>query len=141
MFAMLPTVFHRAARSSFFMAALCAAVLLLPGCGNSGRPPMGSVHGRVTLDGKPLAGASVVFKPDDGGHESTAVTNAEGEYVLKYIRDDLGCAVGMNSVRISKLRSHDATSEILPKKYNQMTTLKQEVKSGDNPIDFPLSSK
>ena len=117
------------------------ALISFAGCGNDGRPPLGRVHGQVTLDDQPLAGAGVVFKPEAGGRESTAVTNAEGEYVLKYIRDDVGGVVGKNTVRINKQRSHDPSSEILPAKYNKNTVLEADVKPGDNKIDFPLTSR
>ena len=33
---------------------------LIAGCGKSSRPSLGTVHGRVTIDGKPLAHANVV---------------------------------------------------------------------------------
>jgi len=121
-----------------------AAVLaLIPtGCGGSAdRPPLGQVHGRVTLDGKPLAKVAVVFQPVDGpGRQSSAVTDANGDYVLKYIRDDLGATVGKNSVRISKQKGHDLETETVPLKYNQQTTLTVDVQPGENEIPFDLTS-
>jgi len=42
------------------------------------------VQGRVTIDGKPLAGKTVKFVPEPGtpGQGAGATTNAEGEYTL-----------------------------------------------------------
>jgi hypothetical protein len=114
---------------------------LIGGCNKSDRPPLANVHGHVTFDGKPIAGATVIFAPAAGGRQSRGVTNDQGEYVLTYIRSDMGGAVGKNSVSISKQKTHDPMSEILPRKYNHDTTLTAEVKSGANEIDFPLSSK
>jgi hypothetical protein len=111
------------------------------GCFRSDWPRLASVHGRVTLDGKPVSGATVVYAPAAGGRQSSGVTNEQGEYVLKYIRENAGGAVGMNSVRISKQKTHDPRSETLPLKYNRDTTLTAEVKPGTNEIDFPLASK
>ena len=121
------------------MTVLCGTCLLAAaGCGNHGRA---GVHGRVTLDGDPLVGAGVVFKPESGGRESRGVTDASGDYILQYIRNDLGGTIGKNTVRITKQLSHDPASEILPEKYNKKTTLTADVKSGDQEIDFPLTSK
>jgi hypothetical protein len=68
----------------------CAALgllLLAAGCGDGG-PTLVPVHGRVTLDGKPLAGKSVRFHPDPGtpGSGAGANTDADGNYTLLAIR-------------------------------------------------------
>jgi hypothetical protein len=115
-------------------------VLVSAGCGSKDRPALGQVHGRVTLDGKPLAHAGVVFQPESGVRESSGATNAKGEYILKYIRNDLGGAVGKNIVRISTMRNYDPDTEIVPENYNKNTTLTAEVKPGDNEINFDLVS-
>jgi len=56
---------------------------LSAGCADHGTP-LYPVHGRVTLDGKPLAGKTVKFIPDAGtpGQGAGATTNAEGRYTL-----------------------------------------------------------
>ena len=102
---------------------------------------MGRVHGRVTLDGKPVSGATVVFSPVAAGRRSQGKTNDNGEYTLTYIRDEQGAAVGTNNVRISKMPSHDLKSEVIPANYNQAPDQKRKVKPGDNQIDFDLHSK
>ncbi len=53
------------------------------GCSSDG-PPLAPVHGRVTLDDKPLAGKTLKFIPDAGtpGQGAGATTNAEGQYTL-----------------------------------------------------------
>ncbi len=95
----------------------------------------------MTLDGKPLAGAAVVFVPVGGGRESGGITDANGEYFVKYLRDEAGATIGKNRVRITRQQSHDPGSEIVPAKYNRNTTLEREVTSGGNEIDFPLQSQ
>jgi hypothetical protein len=52
------------------------------GCGGVKYVP---VSGVVTLDGKPLANAMVLFQPigDQGGVGSTAKTDSEGRYKLE----------------------------------------------------------
>lgn len=68
-------------RTGAYLAALLAA--LAAGCSDDG-PRLEPVRGRVTLDGKPLAGKTVKFVPDAGtpGQGAGATTNAEGEYTL-----------------------------------------------------------
>jgi hypothetical protein len=123
------------------VAVACGLGLLaIAGCGNAGRPTLGQVHGCVTLDGKPLADAKIIFKSQEAKvRESWAFTDASGEYVLKYLRDIMGGTVGRNSVRISKPREN-ARGEMLPEKYNTSTTLTADVKRGDNEINFDLTS-
>ena len=60
------------------------ALLLLAyvGCSSSG-PDIAYVSGRVTMDGKPLAQATVVFIPEDG-RPAGARTDADGRYVLNF---------------------------------------------------------
>lgn len=119
------------------------AAMLLPlvtGCTKDGRPPLSAVHGRVTLDGKPLAHASVVFHPASGVRESGGTTDENGEYQLKYIGDVMGGAVGSNTVRITKQLTPDPSSQIVPARYNTNSTLVKDVIVGDNPIDFDLTS-
>jgi len=122
-------------------AVACLTLLVLSGCGQSDRPPLGTVHGTVTLDGKPLAGASLVFEPVERGRASTAVTDADGRYELIYIRQDKGAKVGAHRVRITAANPDSAKAELLPLRYNAQSVLKAEVKPGDNCIDFPLTSK
>ena len=63
--------------------ACVAAAVGVAGCGDDG-PRLVPVHGRVTLDGKPLAGKTVRFVPDPGtpGQGAGATTDAEGSYTL-----------------------------------------------------------
>jgi hypothetical protein len=146
------TVSHRilfplpvAARSFILVGPSRFAILVLGvlsvgsigGCKGNQSP----VHGRVTLDGKPLARATVVFVPVVRGKESRGVTNDNGEYILKYIREEQGGTVGKNRVQITKLRTHAESSDLVPAKYNRETTLSAEVTFGDNVFDFALSSK
>ncbi len=116
---------------------LCAAVL--SGCSHGTRPPLGTVHGRVTLDGQPLPGAGVVFEPEGRGRASMGVTDTGGNYTLNYIRDIQGAGVGWHSVRITAGDPVTGKPEPVPARYNVKTELRKEVKTGDNEINFDLS--
>src|SRR5438309_11878761 len=84
-----------------------AGVVLLAagGCADKDAFPLVPVSGRITLDGQPLAGASVFFKPQGktpgfGAHGST---DADGRYVLTAARlNKPGTAIGEYTVAISK---------------------------------------
>ena len=124
------------------------ACLLVAGCsgGPDDQPELGTVHGKVTLDGKPLSEASVTFQPENG-RPSTAVTDAEGNYELTYINQQ-GAAVGKHTVRISKSEvKRDGQGEIisakerLPAQYNKHSSLTKQVNAGKNSIDLPLKSQ
>lgn len=120
-----------------------ALFLLVPaGCGSSG-PPLGTVKGKVTLNGEPLEFASVRFQPTAaGGKPSSGYTDAEGNYELRFTKDRNGAMVGTHKVRISTFaQSNDGKAPIperVPQEYNDQTTLEREVVAGDNTHDFEL---
>ena len=62
---------------------LTLLVFVAVGCSSNG-PPLAPVSGRVTVDGKPLAGKTLKFVPEPGtpGQGAGATTNANGEYSL-----------------------------------------------------------
>jgi hypothetical protein len=115
--------------------------LAAAGCNQSTRPELGFVHGKVTLDGKPVKGAGVGFRPKSGARESTGSTDAEGNYVLHYIREINGAAVGLHTVRISTGDIPRGIPELVPEKYNTKSNLQKEVIAGDNEINFELTTK
>ena len=126
---------------AFFYLLLSMIFLPVFGCGNGDRPCLGTVHGTVTLDGKPLADAALIFEPLDPGRASTGKTDDKGHYELIYIRQDKGAKVGSHKVRI-RAEDPDANGkELLLPRYHSETILTAEVSSGDNTIDFPLTSK
>jgi hypothetical protein len=126
-------------KHALLAASLCCCMLLL-GCGRGTRPTLGTVHGRVTLDGKPLAGAGVVFMPENKGRDSMGVTDSEGNYSLTYIRNDQGAAVGWHVIQITAGDPITGKPEPVPECYNLKTTLRREVKAGGNEINFDLTT-
>jgi hypothetical protein len=111
------------------------------GCSSGDRPPLGTVHGKITLDGKPLPRANVGFVPTTGGRESWGVSDTDGNYVIRYLRDIMGAKVGVHTVRISTARDRALTTETVPSRYNVKSILQKEVAAGDNVIDFDLTTK
>ena len=78
-------------------------VFLLSGCSGKKVPQLTAVRGTVTLDGEPLAGATVTFAQQDGGGRSaSAVTSDSGEYQLRYLPGYSGAIPGEYNVTIRK---------------------------------------
>src|SRR5687767_15247267 len=107
------------------MRLLAVLMLVLVGCGPSG-PEIASVSGRVTMDGKPLANATVVFIPENG-RPAGATTDADGRYELNFNEYREGAIPGKNMVRISTQRdptpgeegkSIPGSKETVPAKYH-----------------------
>ena len=122
-----------------FMIAACAAFTLVSGCsGSSDQPEVGEVSGTVTLDGKPVAGVNVVFKPDLG-RAAAGNTDAEGRYTLQYLEGVEGTKLGPNTVSFDW--PPGATNAVgIPAKYNGDAAFKFDVKSGSNTFDLKMES-
>ena len=135
---------------------LVLGLLLTAGCGGSGVAP---VSGTVTLNGKPLAHATVVFQPDGDGKNpgpgSSGTTDENGRYSLRVMTTNAaGALVGRHKVSITAYAG-DAEGEssaptttttlirkaLIPPEYNAQTTLTFEVPSGGSTsADFNLKS-
>jgi hypothetical protein len=114
-------------------------ILLALGC--SASPSLAPVSGKVTRNGKPLAGASVAFQPvvaTNPGPNSHAKTDASGFYELKVVGDDKpGAVVGVHRVYVTPPSKEDpAKMKILirPKQFD-FTVPAEGTKSAD--FDLP----
>jgi hypothetical protein len=75
-------------------------VLTLTGCGGvPDQPPLGTVTGVITLDGKPLEFVEVSFSPEVG-RPSDGETNSLGEYELSYVQNTKGAKVGKHTIMV-----------------------------------------
>jgi hypothetical protein len=117
------------------------AVATLIGCSGSKQPPLGSVEGCVTLDGKPLAAAAVLFTPAGPGRTSIGITDSAGRYSLNYLRDIKGADLGRHTVRITTATDDNGGKERLPRRYHAKSQLTASVEPGSNHYDFPLTSQ
>ena len=119
--------------------------VLAPGCGSKG-PPLGDVEGTITLDGKPLSGATVEFQPDSGA-PSYGESDANGSYELYFTVRRTGALLGPHTVRIitgGEITNEEGITvrvpERLPEKYNYSSELRRTVEKGENVFDFELRS-
>lgn len=124
---------------------------LLTGCGNS----LASVQGTITLDGKPIAGSAdvrgtVTYYPKQGnGIPAVGIINPNGRYEMSTV-SEVGVPPGSYDVAVSATRiivpepgATPSGRPITPRRYasSKESNLHAEVQSGDNTIDFELSSK
>jgi hypothetical protein len=154
----VPPRFFRADTARLGLARwLAAAALLVPllGCGQSG-PRLVPVTGLVTLDGTPVAGAGVMFKPAGAGNlpPASATTDAEGKFSLATLNQP-GAALGEYQVSVVKQETSGVgefgavapggpkIKWIVPQKYAmpEKSTLKAAVTEKDREFKFELSSK
>ena len=135
---------------------LLALLVFLAGCGSGGQ--FAPVSGRVTLNGKPLAGATVSFQPiapegsRDAAPGSTGKTNENGEYTLVGSNGQTGAWVGKHRVVITLVSAEVGESdarpprggwpmkEKIPAKYNDSSKETFTVPSGGTTsADFALT--
>jgi hypothetical protein len=147
------------------------AIVSLAGCGGSGVTPapdvgpLAPVSGIVTMDGEPVAGATVFFRPAVAKQFNGALgaTDASGKYELK---SDVGngefkpgAPLGKYQVTVSKFVKADGTSlpagklltdpkemlgahESIPVEYSATSELLTfEVTSAGGKFDIPMKSK
>lgn len=107
-------------------------------------PPLGRVSGIVTMDDKPLPGATVTFQPVFDGPKadtkiggSVGITDASGRYDLLYVENVHGAWVGKHLVQVRA--QSDVGLEVVPDKYNMNSQLLTEVKAGSQPFDIKLT--
>ncbi len=126
-------------------------ILLVPlfawGCASE--PPRVPVSGTVMLNGKPLAGARVIFAPDlekgnSSPEEPRGTTDDAGVYTLAY-RGTPGCQAGAYKVAVFAMidRSGEQKSPIwiAPVRYTDVKTsgLRADVRANAPPGAYDLS--
>lgn len=130
--------------------AILLLILVTLGCpANSTLPELGEVSGVITIDGRPLPEASIVFRPQKGGRFATALSDREGRYELSYISYPhlvYGTRTGENTVFVSTYQGSTGNvrkirPELVPECYRGLTSdLKVHVKRGRNVINLELKT-
>ena len=78
--------------------------LLGGACGRGNLPELGSVSGRITLDGNPVKEAHIEFTPVADGRPSAATSDSAGYYVLFYKGSVKGARLGEHDVTMTTFR-------------------------------------
>jgi hypothetical protein len=144
------------------LSAVVSLALLVLGCSASaGRPPLGKVSGKVTYNGKPVTGGSVMFTPAAGSGSDTAriatgQIEADGSYTLTTFDTGDGAVLGQHIVTVESRGDPEAMKKLnlqpggiiayklpkaaIPEKYlkTDRSPLKQTVEAGNNKIDLDL---
>jgi hypothetical protein len=84
-----------------------AVLVMLTACGEPAGPKTEPVSGVVTLDDKPVEGATVTFAPTGSGSAASGVTDAAGTYKLTTFRAGDGAVMGSYAVSITKTEGSD----------------------------------
>jgi hypothetical protein len=93
---------------------LLAAALSSAGCARTV-----SIKGRVTLDGKPVDGASIEFVPMDGSRSAIGTTDTDGYFTLTTFKQGDGARKGEYKVTVTKM-SDNAMPNPSDKKGHEM---------------------
>ena len=143
------------ARHGRLSGVLCLTILLpmVTGCGHR-VPQRAAVAGSVTFDGRPLEQGSILFVPVEGVQGIAAGGRIEhGQYRLSATD---GPMAGRHRVEIraarktgkmvrtsTVLRNETAAEivELIPPRFNSASTLRVDIKPGDNTADFAVESK
>lgn len=110
---------------SLFRLLLLTAALLIGQLGCTGgkdkstehQVPVFPVSGVVTLNGAPLAEATVTFRSTANAPAASSVTNAQGEFHLSTYKENDGAAAGDYKITVSKFET-----VIPPPGYNSDTS-------------------
>lgn len=133
--------------------------VLVIGCGPR-HPETVAATGTVTLDGQPIAGATVMLHPQGPGKPAIGLTDAEGRFHLYTFQPGDGALPGKYLVTVRKVQvtgfradpqglsgpiAPEGVKEtwILPKKYADAQTFghEVEVRRGMEPIRLDLTSQ
>jgi hypothetical protein len=126
---------NRVASGAWLLAAWLVVV-----CGCSSSEHLSEVKGLITLDGRPLPDAMVVFSPTGKGTTSYGRTDSDGNYRMLFRDNEYGAWLGENIVRITTF-DLGGKKEQVPVVYNTKSTLKVQVADGENVHNFELKSE
>lgn len=136
-------------REFFSLTLVALAAVTASGCSGSDAPELATVEGTVTLNGEPLVGAEVVFRPEAKGRSSIGRTDMDGRYSLIYTPEQPGAIKSKHKVTISTRVDPDSDSddpflqkgrkELVPAKYNKESTLEVDLTAeASKKLDFLL---
>jgi hypothetical protein len=91
------------------LISICVGLVAFLGCGTgTDNPPTYPVTGTVTLKGKPVAGADIVFVPSTpDALAAFAKSDAEGKFAMRTFEPGDGAVTGSYKVKVMKLEQGD----------------------------------
>ena len=126
-----------------YRGLLLAVLVVFTGACSSGEPAAVTVHGKVTLDGRPLPAGKILFFPP--GETPREIEIKDGTY-------EGPAKPGMNAVQFGVYKPGAVNPTMpemepvpvntLPAKYHSASTYTADVKDGEaNEFNFDLTSK
>lgn len=134
------------------LLALSLLSLLGAGCGGGSDVPRADVEGTVTFQGTPIEEGFIQFIPVEGVNGALVQLNIkDGKYSSRSDSiDSRGVVIGQNDIQIMAMKKtgkqvknpmnemEDEVIQYIPTEYNSETTLREDVKQGNNHFDFDL---
>ncbi|HEV3142386.1 MAG TPA: hypothetical protein VGZ47_00715 [Gemmataceae bacterium] len=121
------------------------ALFVGAGCNSSTK---GRIHGKVTLDGQPVANGSIAFIPTDGKSPTAGAVIKDGIYTaevpLGAMRVEIHYPKAVGKRKLYDMPDSptvDITEEQLPPKYNVQSQLTETITAKSSEINFDLQSK
>jgi hypothetical protein len=133
----------------FRIVGLVCLVFSVGAAGCSRGPAMAKISGEVTMDGQPLKEGRILFTPEDGQGQTGGSTITDGKFLVEVPPAKMKVQINANQV-IGKQPAYegapnspmiDIVKEIIPKRYNDQTELKEDVKPGAQSVKYELRSK
>jgi hypothetical protein len=93
-------------RTLWWACAVLPFLLVGVGCVGGDKPV--KVEGMVTLDGKPLPEAMIVFNPEGGGSPASGVSGSDGSFRLTTFSSGDGAKPGSYKVTVALAKPADA---------------------------------
>jgi hypothetical protein len=128
-----------------FSGLLC--LFLAAGCNRA--PPVGTVHGEVTLSGQPLKDGRVLFTPVDGQAQTGGANIVDGKFTAEVPVAKMKVQINANKVigRVPvyegdpKSPMRDEVVELIHPRYNVNSELTLDVNEGEQSVKYDLKSK
>lgn len=131
------------------LGGLVCFILAIVATGCSRGPAMAKISGEVTVDGQPLKDGRILFTPEDGLGQTGGSTITDGKFQVEVPPAKMKVQINASQV-IGKQAAYegvpnspmmDIVKEIIPKRYNDQTELREEVKPGAQSVKYELRSK
>ena len=131
-------------KGAYTLGVLCGSLLVLSSLGCGVREGLAPVSGRLTFNGKPLAGIEIMFTPlEEKSRPSIGICDTDGNYSLLFTRTEKGGTIGRNRVSIVQPLTASGAPDYsvlrVPPKYGDESEMEYTIESGSNiGVDFDL---
>lgn len=130
------------------MAWLACSVAMAALCVGCAKPTTGTVSGTITVDGAPAKMGSIAYFPTDRKSRTAGGEIVDGKYTATVPLGTSKVEIRVPKV-VGQKKLYDTPNspikplmdESLPARYNDASELTIDVKPGENPQDYQLTTK